>query len=101
MLQAGSIKDIQFNSPYGTETFLFLQALQPNLWSTKWIPEALFPGVKWLGCEDDHSPPATAEVKKKWSSFSTPPCMHRHFVCYVYKELEMEPIKPSVSEKDA
>jgi len=40
------------------------------------------PGVKWLECEDDHSPPASAEVKKKWSSFSTPPClhcMHRHW----------------------
>jgi hypothetical protein len=28
--------------------------------------EALSPGVKWQGREADHSPPASAEVKKLW-----------------------------------
>jgi hypothetical protein len=33
----------------------------------------LFPGVKRPGCEADHSPPTTAEVKKMWIYTSTPP----------------------------
>jgi hypothetical protein len=32
-----------------------------------------FPGVKAAGCESDHSPPASAEVKKMWIYTSTPP----------------------------
>jgi hypothetical protein len=30
------------------------------------VPGALFPGVKQQGREADHSPPASAEVKKMW-----------------------------------
>jgi hypothetical protein len=30
----------------------------------------LFPGVKRPGCEADHSPPTTAEVKKMWTHIS-------------------------------
>jgi hypothetical protein len=37
------------------------------------VPGALTPGVKWLGCEADHSPPSSAKVKNKWNSSSTPP----------------------------
>jgi hypothetical protein len=33
---------------------------------------ALFLGVKQLGCEADHSPPSSAEVKNVWSCTSTP-----------------------------
>jgi hypothetical protein len=33
----------------------------------------LFPGVKLQGSEADHSPPTSAEVKKKWIYTSTPP----------------------------
>jgi hypothetical protein len=29
-------------------------------------------GVKQMGCEADHSPPSTAEVKKEWSYTSIP-----------------------------
>jgi hypothetical protein len=29
----------------------------------KWVPEALSPGVKWLGYEGDHLPPPSAKVK--------------------------------------
>jgi hypothetical protein len=32
-----------------------------------------FPGVKRPGREADHSPPASAEVKKMWIYTSTPP----------------------------
>jgi hypothetical protein len=32
-----------------------------------------FPGVKRPGLEADHSPPASAEVKKMWIYTSTPP----------------------------
>jgi hypothetical protein len=34
--------------------------------------EALFPGVKRPGREADHSPPASAEVKKMWIYTSIP-----------------------------
>jgi hypothetical protein len=37
-------------------------------------PGALFPGVKRPGREADHSPPASAEVKKIWIYTSIPPC---------------------------
>jgi hypothetical protein len=33
----------------------------------------IFPGVKLLGHEADHSPPNSAEVKKIWIYTSTPP----------------------------
>jgi hypothetical protein len=36
------------------------------------VPGAVFPGVKWQGLEADHSPPASAEVKKMWIYISTP-----------------------------
>jgi hypothetical protein len=32
-----------------------------------------FPGVKRSGCEPDHTPPDSAEVKKTWIYTSTPP----------------------------
>ncbi|PNF25498.1 hypothetical protein B7P43_G05939, partial [Cryptotermes secundus] len=32
-----------------------------------------FPGVKQPGCEADHSPPTSAEVKKMWTYTFTPP----------------------------
>jgi hypothetical protein len=39
----------------------------------QWIPGALSPGVKLQEREADHSPPASAEVKKMWFYTSTPP----------------------------
>jgi len=33
---------------------------------------ALFPGVKWLEREADHSPPSSTEVNNAWSYNSTP-----------------------------
>jgi hypothetical protein len=37
------------------------------------VPGALSPGVKLQEREADHSPPASAEVKKMWIYTSTPP----------------------------
>jgi len=31
-----------------------------------------FPRVKWPGCENDHAPPYSTEVKNEWSFTSTP-----------------------------
>jgi hypothetical protein len=41
--------------------------------SFQWVPGDLSPGVKRLGGETDHSPPASAEVKKIWMYTSIPP----------------------------
>jgi hypothetical protein len=38
----------------------------------QWVPWALSLGVKWPGCEADHSPPSSADVKNAWSYNSTP-----------------------------
>jgi hypothetical protein len=55
-----------------------------------------FPGVKWLGCEADHSPPCSAEVKNAWSYTSTPQyvfmawCLVKHkdnFTFYLFLSL--------------
>jgi hypothetical protein len=42
----------------------------------EWVPGALSPEVKRLGCEADHSPPAIPEVKKTWIYIFTPPRLH-------------------------
>jgi hypothetical protein len=39
------------------------RSMQPPI---QWVPGALSPGVKRSGREVDHSPPASAEVKKMW-----------------------------------
>jgi hypothetical protein len=48
----------------------FSTSSRPTLGSTKtpiqWVPGALSARVKQPGREADHSPPATAEVKKVW-----------------------------------
>jgi hypothetical protein len=36
-----------------------------------------FSGIKVAGCEADHSPPSSVEVKNVWNYTSTPPvCLH-------------------------
>jgi hypothetical protein len=35
----------------------------------------LFPGLKWLGCEADHSPQYSSEVKNERSSTPSPICL--------------------------
>jgi hypothetical protein len=39
----------------------------------QWVPGALSPGVKRPGCQANHSPQTSAEVKKIWIYTSTPP----------------------------
>jgi hypothetical protein len=39
----------------------------------QWVPGDFFPGLKRPGREADHSPPASAEVKKTWIYTSAPP----------------------------
>jgi hypothetical protein len=45
----------------------------PNLLSNGYRGRAFYPGVKRPGCEADHSPPTSAEVKKMWIYTSTTP----------------------------
>ena len=43
--------------------------------------------IKWLGCEIDHWPPSSTEVKNEWSSTSAQPtCLHDkdNFTFYIY-----------------
>jgi len=39
-----------------------------------WVLGALSPGVKWPGCEADHSPAPSAKVKNVWRH--SPVCLH-------------------------
>jgi hypothetical protein len=52
----------------------YLGPIEPPI---QWAPEVLSLGIKWPGCEADHSPPSSAEVKNAWSYTSTPP-VHLH-----------------------
>jgi hypothetical protein len=56
-----------FDSRRGLGIFLFSTASRPALGPTqppiRWVLRALSPGVKQPGCEADHSPPSSAEVK--------------------------------------
>jgi hypothetical protein len=54
---------------FTTASILALRPTQPPI---QWVPGALSLGVKWLGCEVDHSPPSNAKVKNAWSYTSTP-----------------------------
>jgi hypothetical protein len=55
-------------SPGGVKNFYFSMSSKPALGSTRpptrWVSEALSPVVKREGCEVDHLPPSSAEVKK-------------------------------------
>jgi hypothetical protein len=69
-----------FDSLQGLEIFLTTMsrtALGPTQPPIQWVPGALSLEVKQPGCEADHSPPSSAEVKNVWSYTSTPP-IHLH-----------------------
>jgi hypothetical protein len=59
---------LRFNSWWGLGIFLFTTvsrtALGPTQPLIQWVLGALSLGVKQLGCEADHSPPYSAEVKE-------------------------------------
>jgi hypothetical protein len=48
-------------------------ALGPTQPPIQWVPAVLSPGVKRPGCEADHSPPSSVEVKNAWSYTSISP----------------------------
>jgi hypothetical protein len=54
--------------PAGLGIFLFTIMSRMALGLTQppvqWVPGALSLGVKWLGCEADHSPPSSAKVRE-------------------------------------
>jgi hypothetical protein len=50
-----------------------LRALEFTQHPIQWVPGALLPSVKRPGREADHSPPASAELKKMWIYISAPP----------------------------
>jgi hypothetical protein len=52
--------------PGNARFFSSPQRLGPIESPIQWVPGALSPGIKRLGCEVDHSPPTSAEVKKTW-----------------------------------
>jgi len=69
---------MQYNSvTFQTGFFLFATLSRPALGPT-WCPiqqvlGACSPRVEWLGCEADHSPPSSAEIKNEWNYTFTPP----------------------------
>jgi hypothetical protein len=68
------IEGSDFESRYSQE-FSLLHVVQTESGvhqpPIEWVPEAISPGVKRQGREADHSPPASAEVKKMWIYTST------------------------------
>jgi hypothetical protein len=62
--------------PGRIKDFLFCTSSRPSVGPTQppiqWVPGALSPGLKQPGREADHSPPASAEVKKMLVYTSTP-----------------------------
>jgi hypothetical protein len=68
-------REVGVRVPVGSRIFSSLRRLDrlcgpPN--PIQWVPGALSPGVKLQGREADHSPPASAEMKKIWIYTSTP-----------------------------
>jgi hypothetical protein len=65
------------SSPGGVKNFLFSKSSRQALGFTqppkRWVPGAYSPGVKRPGRDADHSPPASAEVKKMWIHIAIPP----------------------------
>jgi hypothetical protein len=53
-------KELRFDFWQGQEIFLFSTAFRPALGPTQL---AIQQGVKWQGCEADHSLPSCAKVK--------------------------------------
>jgi hypothetical protein len=66
----------RISSPGGVKIVLFFTSSRLALGFTQhpsqWIPGAFSAVVKGPGREGDHSPPATADVKKVWINISAP-----------------------------
>jgi hypothetical protein len=59
-----------FDSRKRQEFFLFATVSRPA--HTRWVPRVQSSEVMRPGCEADHSPPSSTEVKNEWSYTSTP-----------------------------
>jgi hypothetical protein len=70
------VEVLGFDSQKGLRIFLFTTVSKPALRTTQppiqWVPGAPSLGVKLPGCEYDHSPPPSAEVKNANRYISTP-----------------------------
>jgi hypothetical protein len=76
MLQAGRSRNWSSLCQNGQEIFLLSTLSRPALGPTQlpmwWVLGTLFPGIKYLRHEIDHSPPSCAEVENAWNYTSTP-----------------------------
>jgi hypothetical protein len=68
-LQGYGLEEGGFESRQGLGIFLFITASRPALGQFNLLSN----GYQWLfpGCEADHSPPSSAEVKNAWRCTST------------------------------
>jgi hypothetical protein len=70
------------------QDFLFfaasIPALRLNHPPIQWVPWAISPGLKKPGCEADHSPPSSAEVKNG-GAIPPLPCMTSWHSAYLIK----------------
>jgi hypothetical protein len=57
--------------------FLFQEMSSPSLAPSQ-APVQCLPGIKWLGCETDNSPPFSVDVTNEWSytSSARPVCFN-------------------------
>jgi hypothetical protein len=78
-LLAGRLRG-RSSSPEKVKNFLFSTSSRQALGSTQppiqWVPGALSPAVKRPGRQADHSPPASAEIKKSGSIPPLPIRLH-------------------------
>jgi hypothetical protein len=76
LLTGWTTEGSEFESQYGQECSLFTSSrsdLRSFQLLIQWVLDAISSGVKRPGREADHSPPASAEVKKIWICTSNPP----------------------------
>jgi hypothetical protein len=52
------------------------RALGPSQPPIQWVLMAVSPGVKWPGCEADHSPPPSAKIKNDELHYISSICLH-------------------------
>jgi hypothetical protein len=84
-----------------SQEFLLLHVVQTSSGSTQppiqWVPGALSLWVKRLGCEADHSPATSVEVRKMWFYTFTPymPSWHSAYLVK-YRENFTLPLSISI-----
>jgi hypothetical protein len=75
-IQTGWTTEESSSNSGRAKNFLFSMSSRPALGSTlppiQWVPGALSLGVRQPECEADHSPLASAKVKKQWIYTSLP-----------------------------